>query len=260
MSQEEQMQQTADVSTTLSYSGAARPARRIPVAATTLPVALPHDAFTPLDQRARRVLNLMVAVIGLIVLSPLFLLIAIAVRLTSRGPVIYTQERVGLDRRWGSKNNPDSRRKHDGGGLPFTIYKFRTMTVNAESSGGAVWATQNDARVTNIGSFLRGSRLDELPQLWNVVRGDMNIVGPRPERSSIFVRLRDDIEQYQVRQRVRPGITGLAQVSQSYDTCLDDVKRKVEFDLEYVSASTFWDDVRIMLKTLPVMLFRKGGW
>jgi lipopolysaccharide/colanic/teichoic acid biosynthesis glycosyltransferase len=255
MAQEDQMHQTAEVSRSLPFGAVSRPARRTS--------ATPPDAIidpVPQDQRSRRILNVVVAAVALVVLAPLFLLIAIAVRLTSRGPVIYTQERVGLDRRWGRIKDSDSRRKHDGGGIPFTIYKFRTMTVNAESGSGAVWATQNDSRVTNIGGFLRSTRLDELPQLWNVVKGDMNIVGPRPERSTIFVRLRDDIGQYQMRQRVRPGITGLAQVSQSYDTCLDDVKRKVAFDIEYVASSDFWDDVRIMIKTLPVMLFRKGGW
>jgi lipopolysaccharide/colanic/teichoic acid biosynthesis glycosyltransferase len=214
----------------------------------------------PRDQVARRVLNVVVASVALVLLSPLFLLIAIAVRLSSPGPVIYRQERVGLDRRWGRNSGADRRRKTDVGGRPFTIYKFRTMVADAEAKSGAVWAAQGDARVTRVGAFLRSTRLDELPQLWNVVRGDMNIVGPRPERPSIFVRLREDIHQYQLRQRVRPGITGLAQVSQSYDTCLDDVKRKVAYDIEYVSTSTFWDDVKIMLKTLPVMLFRRGGW
>lgn len=218
------------------------------------------EADAPRHQLARRVLNVVVAAVALIVLAPLFLLIAIAVRLSSPGPVIYTQERVGLDRRWGRNAGPDRRRKSDIGGRPFTIYKFRTMVANAEGASGAVWAQQNDARVTGVGAFLRSTRLDELPQLWNVLRGDMNIVGPRPERPGIFVRLREDIGHYQVRQRVRPGITGLAQVSQSYDTCLDDVKRKVAYDLEYVTASSFWDDVRIMAKTLPVMLLRKGGW
>ena len=214
----------------------------------------------PRHQLARRVLNVTVAAVALVLLAPVFLLVAIAVRLSSPGPIIYTQERVGLDRRWGRNAGPDRRRKTDLGGRVFTIYKFRTMVANAEQGSGAVWAAQGDARVTKIGAFLRSTRLDELPQLWNVLRGDMNIVGPRPERPQIFVRLRDDITRYQVRQRVRPGITGLAQVSQSYDTCLDDVKRKVAYDLEYVSGSTFWDDVVIMAKTLPVMLLRKGGW
>ena len=128
------------------------------------------------------------------------------------------------------------------------------------NASGAVWAAQNDARVTPLGKFLRASRLDELPQLWNVVKGDMNIVGPRPERPSIFARLRDDIAEYPLRQRARPGITGLAQISQSYDSCMDDVRNKVCYDLEYLSRQSLAEDMRIMLKTVPVMLFKKGGW
>ena len=114
--------------------------------------------------------------------------------------------------------------------------------------------------MTKLGSVLRGTRLDELPQLYNVLRGDMNVVGPRPERPSIFARLRADIPHYHCRQRVKPGITGWAQINQSYDSCLDDVRRKVDYDLEYVRNQSIGHDLRIMSMTLPVMLFRKGGW
>jgi lipopolysaccharide/colanic/teichoic acid biosynthesis glycosyltransferase len=134
------------------------------------------------------------------------------------------------------------------------------MRVDAEMNGKAVWATQDDDRVTGIGKVLRKTRIDELPQLFNVLRGDMNVVGPRPERPSIFVRLREQIEEYPVRQRVKPGITGLAQVSNPYDTCLEDVKRKVYFDVEYMKRQSLWFDVCIMARTVPVMLFRIGGW
>ena len=125
------------------------------------------------------------------------------------------------------------RRAVDVGGRAFTMYKFRTMTVNAETNG-AVWATKNDARVTPIGGVLRGTRLDEIPQLVNVLKGDMNIVGPRPERPSIFMQLRKEIDRYQMRQRAKPGITGWAQINQNYDTSIDDVRRKVEYDLAYI--------------------------
>jgi lipopolysaccharide/colanic/teichoic acid biosynthesis glycosyltransferase len=140
------------------------------------------------------------------------------------------------------------------------MFKFRTMHLDAEADGKAVWAKKSDPRVTKIGSFLRRARLDELPQLYNVLRGDMNIVGPRPERPSIFARLRNDIPNYHCRQRVKPGITGWAQINQSYDSCLDDVRRKVDYDLEYVSRQSLTHDLRIMSMTIPVMLFRKGGW
>jgi lipopolysaccharide/colanic/teichoic acid biosynthesis glycosyltransferase len=140
------------------------------------------------------------------------------------------------------------------------MYKFRTMHVNAEPDGRAVWATRCDPRVTWVGRILRRTRLDELPQLWNVLRGEMNVVGPRPERPSIFAELRRTIPEYPLRQRVKPGITGWAQVNQQYDSCVDDVRQKVRYDLEYVSRQGVVEDLRIMSMTLPVMFFRKGGW
>ncbi len=207
-----------------------------------------------------RVLNVIVAFVGLVITMPVWLLIAAAIKLTSRGPVFYTQTRVGLDSRCDDGRRPDSRRSHDIGGRPFTIYKFRTMTVDAEREGQAVWASANDQRVTNFGGFLRSCRLDELPQLLNVLRGEMNIVGPRPERPQLFAELRTQIPHYAQRQRVPPGITGHAQVHLQYDTSVEDVKKKVQHDLEYIAKRSAWEDFKIMLKTIPVMLFRKGGW
>jgi lipopolysaccharide/colanic/teichoic acid biosynthesis glycosyltransferase len=206
-----------------------------------------------------RVVNIVVAGLALTILSPFIALIAIAIKLTSRGPVIYSQTRVGVDRRYHQLADYD-RRAHDFGGRLFQMFKFRTMRVDAEPDGNAVWASQSDPRVTPIGRVLRRMRLDELPQLYNVLRGDMNIVGPRPERPTIFARLRQDIPQYQFRQRVKPGITGWAQINQSYDECLDDVRRKVDYDLEYMRRQCLVEDLRIMSMTVPVMLFRKGGW
>ena len=208
----------------------------------------------------RRLLNVAVSLLLIIVTAPIMLIIAILVKLTSPGPVIYTQTRVGLDRRAGRAARRDTRRHDDVGGLPFTIYKFRTMRTDAEKATGAVWASNDDSRVTTIGKVLRQFRLDELPQLFNVLRGDMNLVGPRPERPSIFAKLREEIPDYQKRQRARPGITGWAQVNQSYDTNLDDVKRKVQFDHEYIYRRGLAEDLKIMLRTVPVILFRRGGW
>jgi len=253
-----------------------------------------------------RVLNFSIAAIALVLLLPLILLIAIAVKLTSAGPIIYRQTRVGVDRRVsggdrrGAGERRDSgprredgratdaskaaakgqdverrsaqnsrgrrangrragdRRAVDVGGRAFTMYKFRTMTVNAEATG-AVWASKNDARITPIGGLLRGTRLDEIPQLVNVIKGEMNIVGPRPERPSIFHQLRKEIDRYQLRQRAKPGITGWAQINQNYDTSIDDVRRKVEYDLAYIERRSVVEDMRIMAKTLPVMIFRKGA-
>jgi lipopolysaccharide/colanic/teichoic acid biosynthesis glycosyltransferase len=184
---------------------------------------------------------------------------AILVKLTSPGPIFYAQARVGLDRRRTGALGPYDRRTRDLGGRAFMILKFRTMRVDAEKNG-AVWAVKRDARVTRVGRVMRKYRIDELPQLVNVIRGEMNIVGPRPERPSIFSRLCDDIAEYPLRQRARPGITGWAQVNQAYDTSLDDVRSKVRFDLEYIERQGVAEDLMIMARTVPVMIFRKGGW
>jgi lipopolysaccharide/colanic/teichoic acid biosynthesis glycosyltransferase len=219
------------------------------------------DDFEPRDRSevVSRAFNLLVACVLTVFAAPIMLLTALVIRLTSRGPVLYTQTRVGLDRRWNRTRALQERRREDLGGAPFTIYKFRSMRVDAEPNGQAVWATKNDARVTGVGRLIRKTRIDELPQLFNVLRGDMNIVGPRPERPSIFVRLREQITEYPVRQRVKPGITGLAQVSNPYDVTIDDVRRKVFYDLEYMRHQSLGEDVRIMLRTIPVMIFRIGS-
>jgi lipopolysaccharide/colanic/teichoic acid biosynthesis glycosyltransferase len=219
------------------------------------------DAIVPRqrDEVVSRVLNVVVASVAILLLLPVFLLVALAIALTSRGPVLYSQVRVGMDRRWRYARAYD-RRGYDHGGKLFKMYKFRTMRVDAEPDGRAVWASKRDPRVTLIGRFLRTTRLDEIPQLWNVIRGDMNIVGPRPERPSIFAELRKDIPEYPLRQQVKPGITGWAQINRSYDACIDDVRQKVRLDLEYVRRQGVFEDLRIMSMTLPVMLFRRGGW
>ncbi|HEY7634211.1 MAG TPA: sugar transferase [Gemmatimonadales bacterium] len=203
--------------------------------------------------------NVVLALAALTLALPILLVIALAVKLSSRGPVFYTQERVGLDRR--RRGDGINHRRHsDMGGRLFTIYKFRTMRVDAERECGAVWAQREDPRVTPVGRLLRQYRLDELPQLLNVVRGEMNIVGPRPERPTIFAELREQITEYPLRQRAKPGITGLAQISQQYDSSLDDVRSKVQYDLEYIRRQSLREDLRIMLKTIPVILLRRGGW
>lgn len=226
-----------------------------------LPAAAAGDEFSSVPQgRGNRILNIVLASAALIILLPVLLIIALLVRLTSPGPVLYTQTRVGLDRREPLDASKNHRRQRDIGGQPFTIYKFRTMRVDAERGCGAVWAQQQDPRVTAIGRFLRQYRLDELPQLFNVLRGEMNIVGPRPERPTIFAELREHIADYPLRQRAKPGITGLAQINHHYDRSLDDVRTKVQYDLEYIRRRSFPEDLRIMLKTLPVVLWRRGGW
>jgi lipopolysaccharide/colanic/teichoic acid biosynthesis glycosyltransferase len=204
--------------------------------------------------------NVLLAAVALILSLPVMVVIAVLIKLTSRGPVLYTQERVGQDRRQRGAAALNHRRSHDWGGRPFTMYKFRTMRADAERHSGAVWAQERDPRVTAIGGVLRQYRLDELPQLVNVLRGEMNIVGPRPERPTIFAELRSHIAEYPLRQRAKPGITGLAQINHHYDRSLDDVRTKVGYDLEYIRRQSLREDLRIMLKTIPVILLRRGGW
>jgi lipopolysaccharide/colanic/teichoic acid biosynthesis glycosyltransferase len=209
----------------------------------------------------RRTLNLAVAGVAIVIAAPVMAVIALGIKLTSRGPVLYTQTRVGIDRRALGAPAGNTRRRSDYGGKPFTIYKFRTMaTTDRAQPVSEVWASPDDPRVTAIGRILRLYRLDELPQLINVLRGDMNVVGPRPEQPAIFARLRQEIERYEERQRVRPGITGWAQVNLQYDRSLEDVRRKLRYDLEYIARRSVLEDVRIMLRTLPVVVWKQGAW
>jgi lipopolysaccharide/colanic/teichoic acid biosynthesis glycosyltransferase len=195
----------------------------------------------------------------MVLVLPLMLIIAVLIKLTSRGPVLFAQQRVGLDRRDLSNAGSNARRHSDYGGRTFTMYKFRTMRVN---SGAApeVWAQRDDPRVTSVGRVLRKFRLDELPQLWNVLVGDMNIVGPRPEQPTIFASLRAQIKEYARRQRVLPGITGWAQINLAYDSSVDDVREKLNYDLEYIGQRSVLEDFKIMLRTPAVMLGRRFGW
>jgi lipopolysaccharide/colanic/teichoic acid biosynthesis glycosyltransferase len=202
-----------------------------------------------------RVLNVAVAFIGLVIMAPLMALIAVLIKATSPGPVIYTQVRIGWDRRSGRVPRGDD--ESDTCGQPFTIYKFRTMTVGGPGAA-QVWAQRNDPRITKVGRILRKFRLDELPQLYNVLIGTMNVVGPRPEQPDIVKRLRTSIRHYADRQRVLPGITGLAQVTLKYDQTVDDVRRKVALDLEYVRRRCPLEDLRIMARTTLVMLGAHG--
>lgn len=204
-----------------------------------------------------RLLNVLVALLAVAATAPLMLIVAVLVRLDSPGPVIYRQPRVGLNRRrrrgLGSRNEE---RHVNCGGRIFTILKFRTMRDDPEA--GQVWAAREDPRVTNVGWLLRTSRLDELPQLFNVLKGDMNIVGPRPEQPEIFAKLRSELPSYPRRQRVLPGITGLAQVTWGQDESLDDVRRKVALDLDYIDRRSALQDLTIMARTMPVIVL--GLW
>lgn len=199
---------------------------------------------------AKRTFDFVSALLGLFILSPVMPLIALAIKLDSKGPVFYKQLRVG-------KSTPKQM-------MFFEIVKFRTMYVDAETRTGAVWATENDPRITKVGRFLRKTRLDEIPQLFNVVRGEMSIIGPRPERPSFYNKLESEIPYFADRTYgVMPGITGLAQVNQGYDTCIDDVRKKVGYDHSYALSlrslkSWIMMDFSIITKTLIVMVDGRG--
>jgi sugar transferase (PEP-CTERM system associated) len=185
--------------------------------------------------------SLIFSIIGLIVAAPLMLLIALAVKLTSKGPVLYRQLRVGMN------------------GRVFTIYKFRSMYVNAEARTGAIWAAKNDPRITPLGNWLRKLRLDELPQLWNVLKGDMAAVGPRPERPEFVEMLAQQIPYYRQRLAVKPGITGWAQINHKYGDTLVDSMIKLEYDLYYIKHLAPALDFYIIFHTMKVMLLSKGA-
>jgi lipopolysaccharide/colanic/teichoic acid biosynthesis glycosyltransferase len=198
--------------------------------------ARPRGAATHADPR-RTVYGLLkgsldrcLAAVLLVLTAPLMLLLAALVKLTSRGPAFYAQIRLGQD------------------GQPFWLHKLRTMACDAERAGPQ-WATPDDPRVTRLGAFLRKTHLDELPQLWNVLRGEMSVVGPRPERPEFVPSLAKAISGYRDRLAVKPGVTGLAQVRLPADTDLDSVRRKVAYDLYYIRHMSFWLDLRIILCT-----------
>ncbi len=185
--------------------------------------------------------NLVVALMGLVVAAPLMLLTALAVRLTSPGPVLYRQVRVGM------------------GGKPFVLFKFRSMRSDAEAATGAVWAVKNDPRVTPVGRIIRKIRFDELPQLFNVLKGEMSIVGPRPERPEFVKTLVEQIPYYRQRHAVRPGITGWAQINYKYGDTLEDTIVKLEYDLYYIKHISVSLDAYIIFHTLKAMLLSRGA-
>lgn len=191
-------------------------------------------------RRLKRALDVMLSSTLLVATLPITLLAALLVRLESPGPVIYSQDRVGLHEK------------------EFTVYKFRSMRQDAEKDG-AVWAAENDPRITATGRFLRKTRIDELPQLWNVLKGDMSFIGPRPERMQFVRELKKKIPYYGLRHTVKPGLTGWAQVSYPYGASEEDARRKLEYDLYYIKNISILMDFRILFKTLGVVLFPRGA-
>lgn len=193
-----------------------------------------------LSLRLKRVLDFAAALVLLMLLWPLMLLVYLAVRLESSGPAIYSQVRMGV------------------GEEPFTIYKFRSMVTNAESSGAQWSAGPVDTRITRVGRILRRTRLDELPQLWNVLRGEMSFIGPRPERPEFNQELEGAIPYFSLRHLIRPGLTGWAQVNYKYGASVEDAKQKLQYDLFYLKNYSLWLDFIIVLRTLRVILGAKG--
>ncbi len=196
---------------------------------------------TPALVTAKRLLDVSLASIGLLLAAPVMGLVAVAVRRSSAGPALYHQTRVGQN------------------GRTFTVHKFRSMRADAEAATGAVWAQKGDPRVTGLGRFLRRTRLDELPQLWNVLRGDMSFVGPRPERPEFVSDLTTQIPFYGQRHAVRPGLTGWAQVRHSYGSTVADALQKLQFDLYYIKHMSVAFDLYIVLETTKTVLMRRGS-
>jgi len=189
----------------------------------------------------RRGISIVISLIGLTVSLPFLPLIMLAIRLDSKGPVFYTQTRVGK------------------GGRLFNVVKFRTMRQDAEAANGAQWAGNNDPRVTRVGKFLRSSRLDEIPQLWCVLKGDMAFVGPRPERPEFVEWLSQEIPYYGVRHMVRPGVTGWAQVKYKYGSTVEDAREKLQYDLFYIKNASIGLDLLIVFQTVKTVLLRRGA-
>ena len=188
----------------------------------------------------KRVLDIILSLLLLACAAPVMALVAIIIKLETPGPAIFSQERVGLL------------------GKRFTVYKFRSMRQDAERKTGPTWAKENDDRITRAGRFIRKSRLDELPQVWNVLRGDMSFIGPRPERPYFVDLLKSKIRYYDLRHYVKPGITGWAQVMYPYGASVEDAYRELQYDLYYTKNISLQLDVLILLKTIKVVLSGQG--
>jgi len=195
-----------------------------------------HSAIA---MRVKRVLDILIAASLLVVTLPITILTAALIKLTSRGPIFFTQTRLGIQSK------------------PFTVYKFRTMNTNAELEG-AQWATANDPRILPIGGFLRSSRIDELPQCWNILKGEMSLIGPRPERPEFTSQLSKEIPYYDLRHVIKPGLTGWAQVSYPYGASVEDALRKLQYDLYYIKNYSLLLDLNILLRTVSVTISRTG--
>lgn len=223
-----------------------------------------HNSLIKQQHRVRwnlsvaiRCLDILGASLGLLLCAPLMLVLAVLIKLDSPGPIFYRQRRTGQNRRLTARSRnmskhaaPTERRWKETFGKTFLLYKFRTMRHEAERRTGPVWAMPDDPRITNVGRWLRQYHLDELPQFWNVLKGEMSLVGPRPERPEIIARLVQDVPEYRLRLLLKPGMTGLAQICRGYDENVEDVKRKIAFDLYYAAHCSARLYLRILFLTV----------
>ncbi len=216
-----------------------------------VPVKYIHDRWILLEQgfqiyshlfvgKIKRIIDVIIALIGLILTAPIMLIVSMLIKLESKGSPFFTQRRVGIN------------------DTEFTIYKLRSMKNDAEKDG-AIWATKNDSRVTRLGKFIRKVRIDELPQLWNVLKGDMSLIGPRPERMVFVKELEEKLPYYYIRHTVKPGLTGWAQINYPYGATIEDALHKLEYELYYIKNMSILFDIKIMLKTIGVIFFGQGA-
>lgn len=213
----------------------------------------------------KRIIDILGSIIGLIISCLFFWCVPLLIKLDSKGSVLYKQKRVGENRRDYSKFNAwtidskngknNDRRKIDIGGKPFTLYKLRSMRVDAEQNCGPVWSTVNDPRVTRVGKWLRKFHLDEIPQFINILKGDMSLVGPRPERPYIACKLAETIRDYRRRFITKPGLTGLAQIKNGYDVNQQHIHKKLTYDFYYINNNSLILDFKIVLLTIKGLIF-----
>jgi exopolysaccharide biosynthesis polyprenyl glycosylphosphotransferase len=194
------------------------------------------------EKKLKRLMDIFVSLLLLILNSPIMLISSIAIKIDSKGPILFKQERMGQN------------------GKLFKVLKFRSMINDAEKYSGPVWSQKDDPRVTKMGKLIRKFRIDELPQMYNVLKGEMSLVGPRPERAFFVEKLSQEIPYYKRRLKVRPGITGWAQVKHKYDETIEDVKIKLRYDLFYIENMSIRMDLKILLRTVFVVLIGKGHY
>jgi len=194
------------------------------------------------EKRLKRILDIIVSLLILIISFPIVIMASLAIKLDSKGPVFFRQERCGLNNKL------------------FRIIKFRSMVHNAEKMTGPVWSQKGDPRITRVGNIIRKLRIDEIPQMFNVLKGEMSLVGPRPERPFFVEKLSEQIPYYKRRLKVRPGITGWAQVKHKYDESIEDVKIKLRYDLFYIENMSLRMDFKILVRTIFVVLFARGHY